>query len=218
MLQAALELDSAALELNSMNMPMGASGFILPLTATAITLLVIRQGVGAAGVMASKSGNTDRFTKFLQVLPTVLYSLTVAALYFKVQAPQAVMLHWTATAVFTMSFQQALRSPTVQSFVTLPSKEVMGQKLLKAIADITEAVPKQDIVAGGPVYDLAQLPHDIVKRVSETGNSDVLTIMGAQLSAQNRFPEAMYCFDKALLLQSNHVRAHYSKGQVCSIN
>lgn len=43
--------------------------------------------------------------KFLRVLPPLLYGLTVMNLWVKVQLPHASLLHWTATAAFTLSLQ-----------------------------------------------------------------------------------------------------------------
>jgi hypothetical protein len=51
----------------------------------------------------------------LRYAPAVLYSLTLVSLYFKLQLPQAVLLHWMAASGFTLSLQLALRNPTLRS-------------------------------------------------------------------------------------------------------
>ncbi|GFH16854.1 TPR_REGION domain-containing protein, partial [Haematococcus lacustris] len=78
---------------------------------------------------------------------------------------------------------------------------------LQQLADQGQAL------APGRGYSMASLPPALVQQVSREGSADVLVIMGAQHSAQRRYGPALYCLDRALQLQPDHVRGHYARGQ-----
>ena len=114
----------------------------------------------------------------LQYAPAALYSLTLLSLYFKLQLPQAVLLHWLASSGFTLSLQLALRRPALRAALGYGGPAAAGS-------------------AGGG----AGVDPGLEVRVAAAGGADVLVAMAAQESALHRYPEALDCLQKAAELE-----------------
>jgi tetratricopeptide (TPR) repeat protein len=119
-----------------------ASAMALPLFTTALSLMAIRRGVaalggakalallpglsspsggGSAGAAAAVAAASPLLRGALAALPALAYTLAASALYFKVQAPAAVLLHWCASLGYTLALQRAAaRSPLVRRAMGLP--------------------------------------------------------------------------------------------------
>ncbi|PNW79997.1 hypothetical protein CHLRE_08g373583v5 [Chlamydomonas reinhardtii] len=225
---ATADLVAAATAANEVLLPMGATGLALPLVVYAMTMTSLRLGFGAAGVAAAQSPDIrgTALGAFLRSLPPLLYLLTTANLYLKFQMAHGVLLHWAASAGFTLGLQTALRNPTLRTWLKLNPGQQGGAAAPAAAATATAsgggaaaatATDGGSSSVGGKGSRFADLPSELVARVAETSDPNVLVIMGAQLSARQHYPGALHCFRKAVLLNPSHVRAHYSMGQVHSL-
>ncbi|KAG2422292.1 hypothetical protein HXX76_016143 [Chlamydomonas incerta] len=219
---ATADLVAAATAANEVLLPMGATGLALPLLVYGMTMTALRLGFGAAGVAAAQSPDIrgTALGAFLRSLPPLLYLLTTANLYLKVQMAHGVLLHWAASAGFTLGLQAALRNPTLRSWLKLnPGQQGDASAGGSSSSSSSSSTAAAAATGGGSSKGArwADLPSELVARVAETGDPNVLVIMGAQLSARQHYPGALHCFRKAVLLNPGHVRAHYSMGQVYSL-
>lgn len=133
---------------------------------------------GAAAKHPSVSGTW--LGPFLAYLPPVLYSLTLASTYLKIQLPQAAVLHWLTTSSYTLSLQLGLKSPRVR-------------KLL--------GFTQPNLAAGAGDVDPA-----VAAQANAMDNADILVVMGAKHAALQRYSEALYCLHRALQLDPQNVR------------
>ena len=223
------DLTLAPIVIETMEQPMGPTGFILPSILVAMTLTSLRMGFGASGASRlyqdheasvtkqegeksnAAGGGMDPLGTFLIALPPVLYSLAILNGYFKVQLPHAALIHWLAASAFTLGLQIGLKNKTIRSVSGIPTPEQIHLALKSASSALTNSFASSGSAAKpqaqrtypmqGPLYSSSTLPHDIVTKVTSQGmTADVLVVLGAQLSAKHRYPEALYCLDKALLL------------------
>lgn len=177
------------------------------------------------------SSNTDQA---LRMLPGLLVTLSFANLYFTLQMPHGVLLHWTASAAFTLSLQLALQRPALRAFLLRlpnPTSTTTPPPTHKHPTHTHSADPNSNADTnssshsntttahtGADPYGLsASVNAGLIQRVAETEDPDVLVIMGAQLSAQQHYADALWCLDAAIERDGGHVRAHYSRGQVGSL-
>jgi len=133
---------------------------------------------GAASRHPSVAGTL--LQPILQYAPIALYSLTLASLYFKLQLPQAVLLHWLATSAFTLTLQLSLRNPKLRSALGYPGGPAAIQ--------------------GGGVTSVTGVDPGLQVRVAAAGNADVLVAMAARESAMQRYGDALYCLQEAIKL------------------
>lgn len=110
----------------------------------------------------------------------MLYSLTLASTYLKVQLPQAVVLHWLTTSSYTLTLQLGLKSPRV--------RRLLGYT-------------QPGLAAGAGAVDPA-----VAAQANAMDNADILVVMGAKHAALQRYNEALYCLHRALQLDPNNVR------------
>ncbi|KAF6264498.1 hypothetical protein COO60DRAFT_128154 [Scenedesmus sp. NREL 46B-D3] len=170
-------------------LPMGLPGLLLPLAVTGIMLTSIRLGFKASGAAARHPSVAGSWlSSFLTYLPPVLYTLTLASTYIKLQLPQAALLHWLGTSSYTLALQLGLRNPRVRTFLGYSGPAVSG-------------------AAGG-------VDPGVAAQAAAVDSADILVVMGAKHAALQRYNEALYCLHRALTLDPQHARAHYSSGQV----
>eukprot|EP00878_Enallax_costatus_P010559 GHUV01011026.1.p1 GENE.GHUV01011026.1~~GHUV01011026.1.p1 ORF type:complete len:561 (+),score=174.83 GHUV01011026.1:501-2183(+) len=168
---------------------MGTAGLILPLAVTGVMLTSIRLGFKASGAAAKHPSISGTWlAPFLSYLPPVLYSLTLASTYLKVQLPQAVALHWLTTSSYTLSLQLGLKSPRVRRW--------LGYTQPNLAADAGDVEPA------------------VAAQANAMDNADILVVMGAKHAALQRYSEGLYCLHRALQLDPQNVRAYYSAGQI----
>eukprot|EP00882_Tetradesmus_deserticola_P030366 GHRQ01034087.1.p2 GENE.GHRQ01034087.1~~GHRQ01034087.1.p2 ORF type:complete len:149 (+),score=35.56 GHRQ01034087.1:207-653(+) len=134
--------------------------------------------VGAAARHPSVAGTW--LSSFLVYLPPVLYTLTLASTYIKLQLPQAALLHWLAMSSYTLALQLGLRHPRVRNLLGYSTPAVGG-------------------AAGG--VDPA-----VAAQAAAVDNADILVVMGAKHAALQRYNEALYCLHRALMLDPQHAR------------
>ncbi|KAF8072601.1 ALB3L3 [Scenedesmus sp. PABB004] len=186
----ALVLGGAAPEL-----PMGLPGLVLPLAVTGVMLTSIRIGFRASGAASRHPSVAGTWlAPLLAWLPPLLYGLTLASTYIKLQLPQAALLHWLASSSFTLALQLGLRRPRVRA--------ALGYA----------ALPGGGPAAGGGGVDPA-----VAAQAAAVDSPDVLVVIGAKHAALQRYAEAEHCLARALSLDPGHARAHYSAGQVAAL-
>lgn len=117
---------------------------------------------------------------FLAYLPPVLYTLTLASTYIKLQLPQAALLHWMATSSYTLALQLGLKHPRV--------RRLLGY---------STAVP------GGGAGDVDPA---VTTQAAAVDNADILVVMGAKHAALQRYNEALHCLHRALQLDPKNAR------------
>jgi hypothetical protein len=113
-------------------------------------------------------------------LPPVLYTLTLASTYIKLQLPQAALLHWLGTTSYTLALQLGLKNPRVRSFLGYSTPAVGG-------------------AAGG-------VDPGVATQAATIDNADILVVMGAKHAALQRYNEALYCLHRALSLDPQNAR------------
>ncbi|EFJ40476.1 hypothetical protein VOLCADRAFT_108139 [Volvox carteri f. nagariensis] len=216
--------------MTSLRLGFGASG----LAGKQQQLQLLQQPQTPGGAAPSGEPPDTTLAAFLRSLAPLLYVLTTLNLYFKVQMAHGVLVHWLGSAGFTLSLQLALRNPALRAlflrFRNLPSSSagsLSGASPSLAPSPSSSTSPSVDSANSGgsgssspphPSLDSTRhLPSDLVARVDETTDPNVLVIMGAQLSARQHYAGALHCFRKAVLLNPGHVRAHYSMGQVFAL-
>jgi hypothetical protein len=133
---------------------------------------------GAAARHPSVAGTW--LSSFLTYLPPVLYTLTLASTYIKLQLPQAALLHWLGTSSYTLALQLGLKNPRVRSFLGYSTPGLGG-------------------AAGG--VDPA-----VATQAAAVDNADILVVMGAKHAALQRYNEALYCLNRALTLDPHDAR------------
>jgi hypothetical protein len=141
-----------------------------------LTLLTQSRLAGAASRHPSIAGTF--LQPLLRYAPAFLYCLTLASLYFKLQLPQAVLLHWLAASGFTLSLQLALRSPRLRAALGYGGPAAAG--------------------SGGGA---GAVDPGLEVRVAAAGGADVLVAMAAKESALHHYPNALYCLAKAVELE-----------------
>lgn len=139
-------------------------------------LPVLFPGSGAAAKHPSVASSW--LSPFLACLPPLLYTLTLASTYLKLQLPQAAVLHWLATSSFTLSLQLGLQSPRV--------RRILGY---------TQPGP------GARDVDPA-----VAAQANAIDNADILVVMGAKHAALQRYAEALCFLHRALQLDPQNVR------------
>lgn len=133
---------------------------------------------GAAAKHPSVAGTW--LSSFLAYLPPVLYTLTLASTYIKLQLPQAALLHWLGTSSFTLGLQLGLRNPRVRGFLGYSAPAMGG-------------------AAGG-------VDPGVATQAAAVDNADILVVMGAKHAALQRYNEALYCLHRALSLDPGNAR------------
>lgn len=233
------DLTLVPLVVESLEQPMGPSGFILPSILVAMTLTSLRMGFGAtnasklyedkadaeANAVKGQEGNkADPLGTFLKVLPPVLYSLAILNGYFKVQLPHAALLHWLSASGFTLGLQLGLKNPRLRSITGIPTPKQIHLALKSASASLHNSfassstaaarVQKKVYPMAGPLYSLSTLPSEVVNKAAARGvTPDVLMVLGAQLSAKHQYPEALYLLDRALALLGSQENDHPENDQ-----
>ncbi|KXZ43880.1 hypothetical protein GPECTOR_78g68 [Gonium pectorale] len=216
------DLTQPAVLMATGQLPLGPAGLALPLIVYGMTMASLRLGFGASGLAGQQQqglaapgapGSSGvagtALGAFLRSLPPLLYTMTTLNLYFKVQMAHGVLVHWFGSASFTLSLQMALRNPTLRTLLKL-------NRPAPAAGD-SAASGSSSGESNGRLGRWADVPSELVARVEETTDANVLVIMGAQLSARHQYAGALHCLRKAVLLNPSHVRAHYSMGQVYSL-
>jgi hypothetical protein len=133
---------------------------------------------GAAARHPSVAGTW--LSSFLTHLPPVLYTLTLASTYIKLQLPQAALLHWLGTSSYTLALQLGLKNTRVRNFLGYSTPGVGG-------------------AAGG--VDPA-----VATQAAAVDNAGILVVMGAKHAALQRYNEALYCLNRALTLDPHNAR------------
>jgi Tetratricopeptide repeat len=110
--------------------------------------------------------------------------------------PQAALLHWIAAGSFTLALQLSLRSDRIRT--------ALGY----AVA------PQRGSGAGDAGASAGGVDPSVAAVAATTDSADVLVVMAAKHAALQRHADALYCLGRALELQPDHARAHYSAGQV----
>lgn len=175
--QPALVLSEAA----GMQLPLGLPGLILPLAATGIMLTSIHLGFKASGTAAKHPSLSGTWmATFLVWLRPFLYAVTLASGAYKVQLPQAPVLHWCSMASYTLGLQLGLRSPKV--------RQMLG------------------FSQAGSVDSSKDVDPAVVAQAAAMDNPDVLVVMGAKHAALQHYNEAMHCLQRALTLKPNNAR------------
>ncbi|MEW5301675.1 MAG: hypothetical protein WDW36_004520 [Sanguina aurantia] len=222
-------------------LPAGLLGLLLPCAVLGMSLTSLRIGFRAIG--ANKSGDANgTWDQALRMLPPLLFTLSFANLYFTLQMPHAMLLHWTASAAFTLSLQLALQRPALRAFLLrLPTPSPATPPLDRRPPSPTHARPPTPSDSTHTTTPNPTPAHSnavpqpgesdessrsgartgvdpgLALRVAETADADVLVIMGAQFSAAQHYADALCCLDAAVERDGGHVRAHYSRGQVGSL-
>lgn len=204
---AAQQVASSALVLGSTALmaPMGAAGFILPLSVTAAMMASIRIGYRAVGVASAQDDSW--LARSLRSVPPLLYGITLLNTAFQVQLPHLVIVHWAASSSFTLGLQLAMRNPTMAALLGMPSP-----KGAAAAAAESAAGPQNSSTPRVPSSFEASL--DIRGAVACCTDAKVLVVLGAQKSAMQHWADALYCLEKAVELEPGNTRAHYAIGQV----
>lgn len=125
----------------------------------------------------------------LASVPPVLYCLTLASTYFKVQLPQVALLHWLTSSSYTLGLQLGLRDPRV--------RRLLG-----------DTQPGAGGSAGG--VDPAA-----AAQAAAMDNPSILVVMGAKHAALQRYSEALYCLQRALQLDPGNARCVAAAGAPC---
>ncbi|GLI67774.1 hypothetical protein VaNZ11_012037 [Volvox africanus] len=239
------DLTKTAVVMETGEMPLGPAGLLLPLLVYGMTMTSLRLGFGASGLAGKQllqqptgkapfAGVPDTtLSAFLSSLAPMLYLLTTLNLYFKVQMAHGILVHWLGSAGFTLSLQLALRNSALRALFKLNKlppaaasssiSSIRGEQGSDAAPSMSSLSTSPDAAIpsaasdSGPHPLAVPLPDQLVARVAETSDPNILVIMGAQLSARHQYAGALHCFRKAALLSPSHVRAHYSIGQVFSL-
>jgi hypothetical protein len=229
-----------------------AAALALPMLTTALSLLAIRRGVAAFGgakALAALPGAraSPLLRAALTNLPRLAYAAAAAAIYFKLQAAPAVLLHWLASLSYTLALQQAVaRVASVRRAMGLPpppqpaalaalralsaaaasaKRQQGGPAAAATLAATTNNNPFQELKVQpteGPIPEGAEVltPQQFVARVradQQEGQPDVLVVMAAHHSSRGDSVMATYCLDLALAAEPAHARALYARGQARSM-
>ena len=174
-------------------LPMGAPGLGLPLLVTCAMLASIRLGFKASGAASRHPSIAGTpLQPLLRHLPTMLYGMTLASLYLKLQLPQAVLLHWLAASGFTLGLQLALRNPRARAALGYG-----GPAAAAALAGAGGA--NAGAGAGAGAVDAA-----LEARVAAAGGADVLVAMAAREAALHRYGAALFCLERAVALDPSN--------------
>lgn len=138
---------------------------------------------GAASRHPSIAGTV--LQPLLRYAPAALYSLTLFSLYFKLQLPQAVLLHWMAASSFTLGLQLTLRNPRPRAALGFGGPGPAGSGGMWAGGG-----------GGGGAVDPG-----LEVRVAAAGGADVLVAMAARESAMQRYRAALYCLERAVQVE-----------------